>query len=60
MKPLSIVWKHLKTGGMYVIVDDSVMLEADLTPCVAYMSLKDGQVWIRPSEEFFDGRFERV
>jgi hypothetical protein len=57
---MSIVWKHVKTGGVYVIVDDECMLESDLTPMVAYRSLKDGQVWLRPKEEIFDGRFVKL
>lgn len=57
---VSIVWRHVKTGGVYVIVDEECMLESDLTPMVAYMSLKDGQVWLRPRGEFFDGRFVKL
>jgi len=32
-------------------------IEADLTPCVIYVSEQDGYVWVRPSAEFNDGRF---
>lgn len=57
---MSIVWKHVKTGGVYIVVEEECLLESDLTPMVAYLSLKDGKIWLRPKEEFFDGRFVKL
>ncbi|WP_368187413.1 hypothetical protein [Aestuariibius sp. HNIBRBA575] len=56
----SQIWIHRKTGGLYVIIDDNALIEADLTPAVAYRSLETGQLWVRPRAEFHDGRFANV
>jgi len=57
---MSKIWRHKKTGGLYVIIDDEVNIEKDYTPSVMYMSLIDGEKWVRPREEFHDGRFENL
>lgn len=51
--------KHLKTGGMYVVVCEAV-IEATMTKAVVYRSIKDDCVWVRPASEFCDGRFVGV
>lgn len=51
------IWEHKKTGGLYVIITDG-KLEADQTLMIVYKALKTGQVWIRPSVEFYE-RFIR-
>lgn len=56
----SEIWQHVKTGGLYRIEDQRALIEADLTPAVAYRSLFDGQLWVRPAAEFFDGRFRNL
>lgn len=33
---------------------------ADMRPVVIYISDKDGSIWVRPEEEFMDGRFVAV
>lgn len=59
------VWRHKKTGGLYVILT-TAYVEADMTHSVVYERLGyDGadaatRRFVRPSEEFFDGRFEEV
>ena len=53
-------YRHLKTGGKYRVLSENARIEAegmDGEYQVAYQSLKDGQVWVRPKAEFFDGRF---
>ena len=50
-------WIHKKTGHRYEIVTFA-LIEATLEPSVVYRSEK-GQVWIRPAEQFFDGRFQQ-
>lgn len=48
--------KHVKTGGLYVVLCEAV-IEATMTKAVVYKSIHDGTVWVRPSSEFCDGRF---
>jgi hypothetical protein len=56
-KPAS-VWVHTKTGGHYKILHHG-LFENSLKPMVVYQSYDgSGPVWIRPSEQFFDGRFK--
>lgn len=50
-----LMWLHRK-GGRYVILHHGIN-EADLKPVVVYQRISDSSVWVRPSEEFFDGRF---
>jgi hypothetical protein len=51
---------HVKTGRHYAVLFPC-MIEATLTPAVAYSALGgDGTVWIRPMDEFMDGRFAPV
>lgn len=53
------MWQHVKSGGFYRIVTWG-RIEADLSEVVIYRAEKDGTVWVRPKDEFFDGRFVRV
>ena len=32
----------------------------EMREVVVYLGLHDGQLWVRPREEFEDGRFERI
>lgn len=52
-------WRHGKTGRLYTLIGEAIM-EADLTPVVLYQSVKDGQIWVRPRDNFYDGRFEMI
>lgn len=59
---LDHLWYHMKTGGIYRIITDNAKYE-DQGPssrAVVYQSLKDGTIWIRPYQEFMDGRFRGV
>lgn len=59
--PIGSIWRHLKTETLYTI-EDLVVRENDLTVCVSYQKLMIGsQVhWIRPVDEFLDGRFVKL
>lgn len=59
--PIGSIWKHLKTETLYTI-KDLVVRESDLTLCVSYQKLMIGsQVhWLRPLDEFLDGRFVKL
>lgn len=52
-------WRHVKTGGLYELREEDcpACREADLEPVTIYRSLTDGRIWVRPSIEFYDGRF---
>jgi hypothetical protein len=49
-------WLHLKTDTVYVIRAYCI-IEATKTPAVLYQNAAGGPLWVRPSSEFFDGRF---
>ena len=56
-------YRHKKTGGAYEILHgqaSEAFFEADMTPAIIYRSLEDGKIWVRPKDEFYDGRFELV
>lgn len=56
------IYRHVKRGGYYILLTrDAVSQNADpkhdnIEYCV-YQSIRDNSVWVRPAEEFFDGRF---
>ena len=53
-------WKHKKTGNVYRIMAFG-FTEKTLTPSVIYENVtQPGALFIRPCEEFFDGRFEML
>jgi hypothetical protein len=56
----SQVYLHLKSRRLYVVLEWDAIIERSVTKAVVYRSLQDGQVWIRPYEEFTDGRFRCV
>lgn len=50
-------WRHVKTGDYYEVIAES-HLEVDRKKrMVTYQALKDGILWTRPADEFYDGRF---
>jgi hypothetical protein len=56
---------HRKTGGIYRVITEVAVLEAspENGTYVVYAPVLNGQkavAWIRPYEEFFDGRFEEI
>lgn len=58
--PRSQVYRHTKTGGLYTVLANNALLERSPEPQVVYRSLKDGQVWVRPWTEFYDGRYKCI
>ena len=54
-------YRHKKTGGAYQIVMFAT-IEATMVPAVIYAARRNGETerWIRPVDEFCDGRFEPV
>lgn len=52
-------YQHVKTGNVYQVITTG-FIEANLTPCVVYRSISSNTVWVRPLEEFNDGRFRQV
>lgn len=51
-----VLWIHRKTGERYEILYHGLQ-EGDLSSVVIYRKWTGGPVWVRPAEEFFDGRF---
>lgn len=58
--PVGSLWRHLKTDTLYT-VKDIVVVESELTLAVSYKRLGDVNRlhWLRPLDEFLDGRFKR-
>lgn len=50
------IWQHKTRGTKYRIVCLG-KLEHNLDQMVVYQDINDNEVWIRPVNEFFDGRF---
>lgn len=59
------LWKHKKRGTTYEVLGDAELqcaADFDLFEgqrLTVYRGL-DGKLWVRPTEEFHDGRFEPV
>lgn len=51
-------WEHVKTKQSYSIIAFG-LIEKTLEPSVIYQGA-NGQVWVRPCHEFFDGRFKQT
>ena len=49
--------RHVKTRGIYEIIGYG-KIEKDHTPVTIYEQIWEGRIWVRPTEEFEDGRFE--
>ena len=58
--PVGSLWRHVKSDTLYT-VKDIVVVESDLTLAVSYKRLGDNSRlhWLRPLDEFLDGRFKR-
>ena len=52
-----MLYTHVKTGNIYEVLDSDAKLEGNMASVVVYRGLMTGKTWVRPVEEFFDGRF---
>jgi hypothetical protein len=58
-------WRHKKRGTTYEEIGRAKLQASDTGgmgdhhPMVVYRG-EDGQLWVRPEDEFEDGRFERL
>jgi hypothetical protein len=57
-------WRHKKRGTEYTFLTIAEMQcssdpKFDHTEVVVYQG-DDGHLWVRPKDEFFDGRFEAI
>jgi hypothetical protein len=63
-------YRHKKSGGEYEIITDSASLQCSAAPefeklfdedCfTVYQNIATGAIYVRPTPEFFDGRFEQI
>lgn len=60
MPPKYSLWKHKKTGNVYLLMSGG-LVESSLEPVAIYRIRHDlgGVWWVRPMAEFLD-KFERV
>jgi hypothetical protein len=54
------IWRHKKSGGLYVVIDDDITIEATEERGVLYLRVQDGRKWVRSYSQFHDGRFEAL
>jgi hypothetical protein len=58
-------WRHKKRGTQYELVGLAMLQTSntgglnDNHPMVVYRD-QAGTLWVRPEDEFFDGRFEEI
>lgn len=52
-----MLYTHVKTGNLYEVIDSDAKEERTCDSVVVYQSLETGKTWVRPKDEFFDGRF---
>lgn len=56
-------WKHKKRGSTYEMVGEAEVQASSYIreggKVVVYRDEK-GKLWVRPTREFYDGRFERI
>jgi len=53
------LYQHNKTKGLYWLLGDC-RIEATNTEAVMYQSVVNETIWVRPKEEFMDGRFRKI
>lgn len=64
------IWRHKKRGTTYEVLSKAATLQCSAAPAfesmfeddrwTVYRSLKTGAIYVRPTEEFLDGRFEML
>lgn len=63
-------YRHKKRGTVYIVLHQNVSLQCSAAPAfeqefdddtwTVYQNVATGAVYVRPTEEFFDGRFEAI
>lgn len=63
-------WRHKKLGTEYEIITETASMQCSAAPgfeCqfeddhwTVYRSVRTGAMWVRPTAEFMDGRFEKI
>jgi hypothetical protein len=61
-------WRHKKRGTVYEVITDVASLQCSAAPdfeaafeddnWTVYRNVDTGAIYVRPTEEFLDGRFE--
>jgi hypothetical protein len=67
---MSELWRHKKRGTVYEVLTDSASLQCSAAEefermfeddsWTVYRDVSTRHIWVRPTKEFLDGRFERV
>ena len=60
MEEMSELWQHRKSRGIYIQIVISTLEEDASTLMVVYKNVATGVTWVRPSSEFYDGRFRQL
>lgn len=63
--PRRVTWRHVKRGSEYVVLARGELQSSagpipEGTRLITYQGTDDGRVWVRPVDEFEDGRFVPV
>lgn len=63
-------YRHKKRGTVYEIISSTVSMQCSAAPeferqfeddhWTIYRNVQTGTLWVRPTPEFEDGRFERI
>lgn len=63
-------WRHKKRGTEYEIITDCASLQCSAAPefeatfeddnWTVYRNVATGAIYVRPTKEFLDGRFEQI
>ena len=68
-KLTGILFKHIKTGGVYRVISDKGRTVGDNSVKVViyrrvdsrgYLDKKDPRIWVRPLDQFTDDRFSKI
>lgn len=69
MAEIGTQWRHKKRGGIYSVVANDARLQCSSHPALEtalggvpwtiYCDVATGKMYLRPTREFEDGRFER-
>lgn len=52
-------YRHEKTGGIYTVACHATY-EKTGERVVVYQNVQTDEIWVRPYEEFYDGRFKKL